>query len=163
MTREEAIEKLRLFDFIGSNEDEEFLTALNMAIEALEHPEKNVVAVVPCGDVISRQAVIDKAAYTETEEGWSGMTVNVKDIEKLPSVKPEQKWIPVSERLPKCGVFVLVTCMTPYDNLYFDILKRTNNGSYKDHNNFYNSDSVIAWMPLPKPYKVSLTGEEVEE
>lgn len=36
MTIEEAIEKLRLFDFIGSNEDEEFLTALNMAIKALE-------------------------------------------------------------------------------------------------------------------------------
>ena len=46
MTREEAIEKLRLFDFIGSNEDEEFLTALDMAIETLEQE--------PCDDCISR-------------------------------------------------------------------------------------------------------------
>jgi hypothetical protein len=42
------------------------------------------------GDLISRQAVLDKAVYTETEEGWSGMTVDVKDIELLPSATPQE-------------------------------------------------------------------------
>ena len=43
MTREEAIEKLRLFDFIGSNEDEEFLTALDMAIKAIQQWPTRVI------------------------------------------------------------------------------------------------------------------------
>lgn len=43
----------------------------------------------PCEDCVSRQAVLDKAVYTETEEGWSGMTVDVKDIEALPPVTPK--------------------------------------------------------------------------
>ena len=36
MTKDEAIKKLQKFDFIGSNEDIEFLTALEMAIDALK-------------------------------------------------------------------------------------------------------------------------------
>lgn len=45
----------------------------------------------PCEDCISRKAVLDKAVYTETEEGWSGRTVDVKDIESLPYVTPQPK------------------------------------------------------------------------
>ena len=40
MRKEEAIEKLKKFDFVGSNEDIEFLTALEMAIKALEQEPK---------------------------------------------------------------------------------------------------------------------------
>ena len=53
-----------------------------------------------CDDAISRQMVLDKAVYTETEEGWSGRTVDVKDIEALPPVAPQQKigkWIIVDD------------------------------------------------------------------
>lgn len=44
----------------------------------------------PCEDAVSRKAVLDKAVYTETEEGWIGMTVDVKDIEALPPVNPQE-------------------------------------------------------------------------
>lgn len=40
MTPEEAIDKLKGFDFIGSNEDIEFQYALGMAIKALEQEPK---------------------------------------------------------------------------------------------------------------------------
>ena len=40
----------------------------------------------PCDDVISRQAVLSKKIYTETENGWSGYTVDADYIENLPSV-----------------------------------------------------------------------------
>lgn len=43
----------------------------------------------PCEDAISRDAVLEKAVYTETEEGWSGYTVDVDYIKSLPSVKPQ--------------------------------------------------------------------------
>ena len=44
-----------------------------------------------CDDCISRQAVLSKKIYTETEEGWSGYTVDADYIEHLPSVKPQEK------------------------------------------------------------------------
>ena len=40
MNNEEAIEKLKSFDLIGSNEDIEFQYALDMAIKALEQINK---------------------------------------------------------------------------------------------------------------------------
>ena len=44
----------------------------------------------PCEDAISRDAVLEKAVYTETEEGWCGYTVDVDYIKSLPSVKPQE-------------------------------------------------------------------------
>lgn len=67
--------------------------ALDMAIKALEHPEQNVIAVVPCGDAISRQAAIDAI--------WDGVNMDIytrevkECLEKLPSVSTEKtgRWI----------------------------------------------------------------------
>ena len=42
-------------------------------------------------DLISRQAVLSKQVYMETEEGWSGFVVDVKHIEELSSVTPKQR------------------------------------------------------------------------
>ena len=84
MSREEAI------TIIGNLEDKDILfnpcdvqDAKTMAIKALEQE--------PSGDLISRQAVIEKAVYTETEEGWYGYTVDIDYIKSLPSVKQEPK------------------------------------------------------------------------
>ena len=38
-------------------------------------------------ELIDREEVLSKKVYTETEEGWSGYTVDVKDIEQLPTVQ----------------------------------------------------------------------------
>jgi len=105
MTREEAIEKLRLFDFIGSNEDEEFLTALDMAIKALEQE--------PYEDCISRQAAMDAC----------DQSINYLDatdrIRALPSVTPAQKtgyWIIVNEQagIYRCGVCNELSCCSSF-------------------------------------------------
>lgn len=56
----------------------------------------NGIPFEPCSDAISRQAALEKAIYTETEEGWSGRTVDVNDIESLPPVipsRPTGRWI----------------------------------------------------------------------
>ena len=60
----------------------------------------------------------------------------------------DQKWIPVSERLPEEFEFVLVYLHTKI----MTVASRTTNGG------FYNiqGDEIwppIAWMPLPEPYK----------
>ena len=56
------------------------------------------------------------------------------------------KWIPCSERLPEKNDEVLVTGKV--DNaLYVDIDEWTGAGFW------INANGVIAWMPLPEPYK----------
>lgn len=65
-------------------------------------------------------------------------------------------WIPVSERLPDDFGEYLVTkkaigwnCEEYYSN---DI-------AYFDNEGFHKADKVLAWMPLPEPYRERRTDE----
>lgn len=114
----------------------------------------------PCDDAISRQAAIDAAI--EATDSWDG-GCNIgrqKRIEnyinRLPSAQPEQHWIPCSERLPDEYDNYLVTKITRKAEL---------EKGYKPHiwlcvepytqKSHWGKSTcgVIAWMPLPEPYK----------
>lgn len=90
MTREEAVRILKynsnvIHKTINGETDPNEVEALDMAISALEHPERNVVAVVPCGDTVSRQAVLELIADYDLSMGQV-----VKSIHALPSVTPQE-------------------------------------------------------------------------
>lgn len=121
MTREEAIEHLRTVglyystDHSDPNEEYEILTkdeldAICLAIKALEHPEKNVVAVVPCGDCISRQAMLDaisriglcKCGTNEVQ----AVVECLRAVEALPPVTPR----------PKTGCISIDDVMSVFDD-----------------------------------------------
>lgn len=81
-------------------------------------------------------------------------------IEALPSVQPEQRWIPCSERLPFAEFGesdnVLTTCG------YRDVkdtgvrwirLLYFNGGNWCYPTGETYEQKVYAWMPLPEPYK----------
>jgi hypothetical protein len=114
-------------------------------------PDTNV------GDTISRQAAIDALSTPH------GILYPIRTIEALPSA---QQWIPCSERMPERGKDVLVT--RDYDG------REDNNKScrYVEVASCYGEDDditwssfsdeykikprnhhVVAWMPLPEPYK----------
>lgn len=59
----------------------------------------------------------------------------------------EQKWIPVSERLPERGVQVL--CCNNQGSVFTSCVTAQNRNNYK----FGKHYNVIAWMPLPEPYR----------
>ena len=61
------------------------LQAYRIAIRALEHPEENVVAIVPCDDAISRQKVLDVINLN-----WYYRKNCIEVIENLPSVNPQE-------------------------------------------------------------------------
>lgn len=61
----------------------------------------------------------------------------------------KDKWIPVSERLPKSYNLVLVTSHD-YD-LY--ITYYTDEGWHSGFNTMLFANEPLAWKPLPEPYK----------
>ena len=114
-------------------------------------------------DCIYRQAAIDEIVNTVSSIGRYDNTAAsygaalrqneiIDIIENLPSAQPEQKWIPVTERLPESGTRALVmrfdfVTKTPfYDLLWFDKGKWWNR-------HFTGDYAVTNWMPLPEPPK----------
>lgn len=106
-------------------------------------------------ELISRQATIKAICERECDalKPCKAECESIFAVKELPSVQP-QKWIPVSERLPEIGEYVLCSQengdvgegkLLDYDG-WFICYDQTCRGSYW----------VNAWMPLPEPWK----GEE---
>ena len=70
-------------------------------------------------------------------------------INGLPPAKP--KWIPCSERLPRAREWVFCQCRAGI----MDVLRLTEDGDWNKNypHAVYMNGFVIAWMPLPEPYK----------
>ena len=108
-------------------------------------------------DLISRKAAIDAIrASTSKYTGFMEMEMYTDDdaveaIEGLPSAQPEQKWIPVSERLPDVAQRVLLSghgfVMVGMLHSFGKYSLEPTGISY-----VYPQDEIDAWMPLPEPY-----------
>ncbi len=86
MTREEAIRIAQglITDF--KCESETMVEFCNVAIKSLKQEQKTG----PCGDVISRQAVLDKKELVELEDGQSFYCISPEDVKSLPPVNPQE-------------------------------------------------------------------------
>jgi len=72
-----------------------------------------------------------------------------ESIKDLPSVKPEAEWIPVSEKLPDEKDYCLCCDKDGYITIGF-VSKWSKQWCFDDPE---VDIDVIAWMPLPEPYK----------
>ena len=86
---------------------------------------------------------------------WEYVEVVYKDdIDGAPTIDIQQNWIPISERLPSEQENVIVTI---YDDHGDTPWEYTANAWHIDGVWIADNDivcgSVIAWMPLPTPYK----------
>lgn len=98
-------------------------------------------------DLIARQA-IDATWFEPSYTDPLNVLTEVRDrLKALPSTQPEQRWIPVSERLPE----EMGTYMTTID--YGEHGLATGQRYYYGRGLKWNDECVIAWMPLPEPYK----------
>ena len=107
-------------------------------------------------DLISKKDLINRlipkyrdGIPDEYDRGANDMLEEV--IEAVEEFSAQNKWIPCSERLPDEGINVLCQCQA---NI-FEVLKLTNDGWYHDVKHCYMKGFVIAWQPLPEPYKES--------
>lgn len=107
-------------------------------------------------DLISRQAAMAFPLSREHYDEKNGNTAFIcgvecyRDyIEELPSAQQEQRWIPVSERLPeKNGRYLVSNTKWGANEVDWNIF-------YKEpKEGWLWEEGVIAWMPLPEPYKV---------
>lgn len=99
------------------------------------------------------------------ESGTSASDMAAKEVLKgfigLVNGQPSaQQWIPVSERLPDSSKQVLVYARSVHYALAKYDEMREADGSYKKQwvtfdawKPFYTIKDVIAWVPLPAPYK----------
>lgn len=109
-------------------------------------------------DCISRKEVLRLLANSI---GKTNTYLQTKVL-KMPSVTPQPRWIPVSERLPKIADVYRVTryyrdnAMNPQylvDACCFDGSNTWYNDNRINHERAY-ADNVIAWQENPEPYKV---------
>ena len=129
MTNEEAIENLKELlecSYVDSFEDEEN-EALRMAIKALETIPKY------------------KDAYGK---GWvDGAKASYEHL-KMCIEEQEPEWIPVSERLPNIHNYYQDYLITTKNRIVGTAFFTETNGIH-----WWSVEDVIAWMPLPEPYK----------
>ena len=162
--------------------DEEIAKSFIEDVEAVKDQlhTKNDLG-VDCIDRAQAQTEIEMNAsrYTIAKERggmgqveWSDQLIKISDavdiIRTLPPVTPQEpNWIKCSEHLPNFDVDVLATTKE-----YGDVVKVTRwRTILKDcgwewvlvddtEGNVYNSDEIIAWMPLPEPYKAESEDKE---
>jgi len=162
MTREEAT----IQSLLGH------IKALEETIKALEQE--------PCEDAVSRAEVLKGYVTVAMPYGAAKKLVPVDYINNLPSVTPTRtrKWIPISERLPEDDGKYLVTMKGIISNFFYisttsyaKDLHKVNKYDFKNgigdgwygydgEYGYYKIDNVVAWMPLPTPYKAEMESEE---
>lgn len=87
---------------------------------------------------------------SQYKHGLPGSALDIVNtlLNDLEQEEKENGWIPVSERLPEDGTYIttldgeLVGQEEPFTGMF-----GIENGKWDDE------DCVIAWMPLPEPYK----------
>ena len=74
------------------------------------------------------------------------------------------EWIPISERLPKERQAVLCWAESTAERLDAEFIGMFDRGDWflqsdANHLSFPHQYKVVAWMPLPEPYKADMRGE----
>ena len=199
MTREELIDRLKNFEMGWEKPNSAFSDFWRAVIDELEQePTSEMVHVEtlhqvmwerdiaieqlkelgysfgqkigPCDDAISREAVVQTIEDAKNA-GELTFARTIKRIMDLPSVTQKSgKWIPVSERLPKDGTYLVtveriighptVDINSFAKDLYkvdeFDFCDKKGKCGWYNYDSeygYWEDDKVIAWMPLPEPYK----------
>lgn len=152
----DLLQFLRQFQFeTGGMDDTISRTAVLDAVDGVDwyHQNKN-------GEMVH-------GANDDEHQAWYKADDIYKAIESVPSAQPEPRWIPCSERLPEEDGLYLVTSRekATAEEFGFDLddvkvrKMRFNEDGWRipkhipEWINGVVHTTVLAWMPLPEPYK----------
>jgi hypothetical protein len=106
-------------------------------------------------DVLDEQLVTNKISTMLINEGYKFSIADDALIDERLKYEKVKKsdWIPVSERLPSEDGYYLVSCKG--GNIHTDFFWCDNGNGSKHNNTWLNTHQyeIIAWQPLPEPYK----------
>lgn len=151
ISRREAILQIQRYG-VGTFDSDDFMpeVAERYVIGLLKKLPSVQPAPIECDDAISRQAVLEYIEASDAELGHSSENELVcQDIKEMPPVTLQSKmeqWIPVSEKPKEEGSY-----MTTLD--YGEYGLSAGQRYYHGEDYGWSDVCVIAWMPLPKPYK----------
>lgn len=104
------------------------------------------------GDYISKEDVKQLVRDDNDKHGYSERFHNFSiKLWNLPSADVrENRWIPVSERLPEIHQDVLLSLRSLDVEVGF---RGETEPYYYCHGDYIEPQNVLAWQPLPEPYK----------
>jgi len=105
--------------------------------------------------LIDADRLLDRCIFYHLPNGR--IAVPVIDVQHAPTVEPRPRWIPVTERLPEENLPVLVA-VKQKDRLPKWVKEQTHSyvtdiDVYDDGGFYTHKNNVVAWMPLPEPYR----------
>lgn len=136
-----------------SNDDTRFCRAAKEYIPMLGKPEFCPLIPVPThGRLIDADALKKNMEFTcmGIMAGTEPYNAPLKEIDNAPTIWT-QKWIPCSERLPEVGRNVLFSVGDMYTAE--GCLRADGDWAQFRWDSIQQKDVVVAWMPLPEPYK----------
>ena len=98
--------------------------------------------------------MFDENGYAKIYDDTFDITIHCESEEEYNKVLEilNRRWIPVSERPPEEDGEYFVTVLDSYSGRPFVDSSHYFTGNV-NNNGFYKAYEVIAWMPLPEPYK----------
>ena len=107
------------------------------------------------------EKILEEIENLQDISGWDLQTV--QGILEIIRKHMNDGWIPVEERMPKVNTTYNVTRYIDghfiSDSSYFDGQNTWHSDNRVNHSRPYLTD-VIAWQPLPEPYRPERSGEE---
>lgn len=138
--------------------EQEPTTKNNLAVDCIERAQAQTEI-----QMNARRYSIAKEFGGAGQVEWSDYLISIKDalgiLRNLPSVTPATRWIPVTEDTPPKGT-VCLWCNKQRSVFASEITCRTERDSYVGKHGYFsngleNYGNIVAWMPLPEPFKES--------
>lgn len=100
-----------------------------------------------------RDASDSEVRYGDTKYHYDKVMKRVEAFDMAIQVLVQTKWIPVSERLPETDGVYLTYIVNPYDSQLSYVMLCDYIGQTWCPVDETASNNVVAWMPLPEPYR----------
>ena len=136
------------------------LISRQAAIDAIDKALSRTF-IEPCGEMILKAVPSVQSDFSELLVICDncGHAIHIKRTDAKPTIEPEPKWIPCSERLPEDNKIVLVTFASGKVGISSWHKETGYNNGFDSYQTALMDDGsltnfgVIAWMPLPEPAK----------